>query len=220
MWISAKKELPELPDGDYVSTIVLACWKDYYGKLTTHAMIYERVLKRGVRTERWKWVFDRIFDGEILYWMPLPAPPDENFVLSDVNDVRLHNHKDYSRGINGDNFVYGFLTKDSEGNRFINSGTMSYLVDPKTVGHCSTVCDVNGVPIYEGDIITGIMRDITQIKAVCVFRDGAFGLYWKYGGRVEFHAFTSICHVEYEVVGNIHESPENFLTEISLEELV
>lgn len=39
--------------------------------------------------------------------------------------------------------------------------------------------------------------------------DGAFGLEWYRGGDLRaFNAFTSICNVEYEVIGNIHDDPE------------
>lgn len=43
------------------------------------------------------------------------------------------------------------------------------------------------------------------IKSVCGFKNGSFGLLAKQHGVEHFHAFTSICNVKYEVIGNIHD---------------
>lgn len=46
------------------------------------------------------------------------------------------------------------------------------------------------------------------MRAVCAFKDGAFGLKWTHRGVDHFSAFTSICNVKYEVVGNIYDNHE------------
>ena len=40
---------------------------------------YEREVVRGKAVERWKWMWDRIYDKPeaITHWMPLPEPPKE-----------------------------------------------------------------------------------------------------------------------------------------------
>lgn len=81
-------------------------------------------------------------------------------------------------------------------------------VIPETVGECSFVPDKNGVMMFEGDIVTGLFLFERSIKAVVTFQDGAFGLEWYRGNAKTFNAFTSICNVEYEVIGNIHDNPE------------
>lgn len=81
-------------------------------------------------------------------------------------------------------------------------------VDPDTVGEFSGKHDKNNRRIFEGDIVDGLFRDTTPLRAVCAFKDGAFGLAWTHGGVDHFSAFTSICNVEYEVVGNIYDNPE------------
>lgn len=65
-----------------------------------------------------------------------------------------------------------------------------------------------GRKIFEGDIVKGLFLFGMEIKAVVVFLDGAFGLQWNRGSVKEFSAFTSICNVKYEIVGNIHDNPE------------
>lgn len=82
-------------------------------------------------------------------------------------------------------------------------------VDPDTVGEFSGKRDKNDRQIFEGDIVDGLFRYTTPLRAVCAFKDGAFGLAWTHGGVDYFSAFTSICNVvKYEVVGNIYDNPE------------
>mgnify|MGYP004485799989 CR=1 FL=1 len=85
---------------------------------------------------------------------------------------------------------------------------INYLeVIPKTVGQCSGVPDKNGTLMYEGDIVKGLFDFGLEIMSVCTFKDGAFGLTAKQCGAYHFSAFTSICNVKYEVIGNIHDNP-------------
>lgn len=83
-----------------------------------------------------------------------------------------------------------------------------YNVRPETVGQFTGKTDKNGKRIFEGDIITGLFLFGLPVNAVVTLRDGAFGLEWYRGNAKTFNAFTSICNVEYEVIGNIHDNPE------------
>ena len=80
-------------------------------------------------------------------------------------------------------------------------------VIPDTVGQFTDLTDKNGKKIFEGDIVK---IDIAGLifNAVCKFHSGSFGLVWHYMGVDRWQAFTSMCHVEYEVIGNIHDNPE------------
>lgn len=73
-WMSVEERLPELPEKDWCSKMVISCDKNGH----VAPMIWERAQVRGKMIERWKYHWDRIYDGDgITHWMPLPAPPGE-----------------------------------------------------------------------------------------------------------------------------------------------
>ena len=78
----------------------------------------------------------------------------------------------------------------------------------KTVGQYTGLTDKNGKKIFEGDIVKGLFLFGMEIYSEVSFRDGSFGLKWYRGDVLEFNAFTSICNVVYEVVGNVYDNPE------------
>ena len=83
-----------------------------------------------------------------------------------------------------------------------------FNVIPKTVGQYSGRTDKNKVKMFEGDIVTGLFLHSMPVNGVVAFRDGSFGLLWDRAGAETFTPFTSMCNVEYEVIGNIHDNPE------------
>lgn len=78
-----------------------------------------------------------------------------------------------------------------------------------TVGQYTGLTDKNGTKIFEGDIIAGAVRWLERMKnGVVAFRDGSYGLIWYRGDVEQFNPFTSMCNIEYEIIGNITDTPE------------
>lgn len=71
-------------------------------------------------------------------------------------------------------------------------------VDPATVGQFTGLRDKNGVEIYEGDIVDTMALGMFEV----IFDCGAFRIAH---GCIKF---TMIEGSYYEVVGNVHNSPE------------
>ena len=72
-WISVKDRLPDVnrAGSGYEEITVIATDGE-----SVRPMIYERACIRGKTKYRWKWIWDRIYEGKpIVAWMPLPEPP-------------------------------------------------------------------------------------------------------------------------------------------------
>lgn len=94
-------------------------------------------------------------------------------------------------------------------------GTISYNVFGDSIGQSSTVKDKNGIDMFEGDIVAGALWWLEQPKyGIVTFRDGSFGLLWYRGKAEQFNPFTSMCNVQYEVVGNIVDNKDFYESEV------
>ena len=74
-WISVKERLPNVNKfaSNYEEVVVIAT-----DGRNVRPMIYERACIGEKIKYRWKWIWDRIYDGSpITYWMPLPKLPKE-----------------------------------------------------------------------------------------------------------------------------------------------
>jgi len=75
-WISVEEALPDVNTNEsgYEQKYVIAT-----DGRRVRPMIYERACKRTKIVYRWRWIWDKIYDGEpITHWMPLPPPPAVN----------------------------------------------------------------------------------------------------------------------------------------------
>lgn len=83
-------------------------------------------------------------------------------------------------------------------------GLQQYIVDPKTVGRFTGMRDKNGKMIFEGDLLNGLLslhpdRRIFQV----IYENNGF--YFCDEDSVGWHPDHI---VDYEVIGNIHDTPE------------
>ena len=100
-------------------------------------------------------------------------------------------------------------THDENDNIIEWNEVMFCKVIPETVGQFTGMTDKNGKKIFEGDIVAGAVNWLERMKnGFVAFKDGSFGLIWYRGEVEQFNPFTSMCNVEYEVIGNIHDNPE------------
>lgn len=73
VWIPVTDRLPEVGtrSNGWADVTVIAT----NGKFV-RPLIYERAIVRGKVVWRWKWLWDRIYDGNpVTHWMSLPEPP-------------------------------------------------------------------------------------------------------------------------------------------------
>lgn len=81
-WISVKERLPDVDktQSGYEKRYVIVATKN-----GVKPLIFERACVRDKVVRRWKWPWDRRYDGSpVTHWMPLPEPPKE--VMKDGKD--------------------------------------------------------------------------------------------------------------------------------------
>lgn len=103
-------------------------------------------------------------------------------------------------------WVYGDIVRIRDGDSIKTCIYGFGEVDPSTIGQYSGKDDANGEKLFEGDIVKGLFLHGSSILSVVTFKDGAFGLEWNRGTVKTFSAFTSICNVISEKIGNIHDN--------------
>lgn len=121
-----------------------------------------------------------------------------------------------------DDWIYGDLFREialtptgrkrkSEYNGFwaiqaeTSDGIKSYSVDTKTIGQFTSLFDINGKEIYEGDILAlaGVETERLEVR----FVRGVFAFLWN-GNLEEECPLDAPTHCCVEVIGNIHDNPK------------
>lgn len=76
-WVRTADRMPDIP-GDEKSWAHVSVIAAEKGSKKSGPMIYERAVIRGKTVYRWKYVWDRIYDGDDIFaWMPYPESPEE-----------------------------------------------------------------------------------------------------------------------------------------------
>lgn len=87
--------------------------------------------------------------------------------------------------------------------------TSKSLLDPETIGQYTGLTDIDGLKIFEGDIVqlsyTGKNRGV-EGKAAVIFENGKFGVKW--GWHKDFVCLDGFANTAIEVIGNIYDHPE------------
>ena len=117
----------------------------------------------------------------------------------------VQDYTSFGLNIKKGEWVYGYLAIYSSKPYIITPETSYWIeVDPETVGQYTTIDDINGKEIYEGDIVknlnTAYDKGYEDTIAIVEFRNGAFvETYW---GNV------LAVYPNLEVLGNIYDNPE------------
>ena len=115
-------------------------------------------------------------------------------------------------------WIQGYLTRDLKGHYRIQFDVkcFSVVIKENTLGQFSGLKDINGVEIYEGDIINAC-----NDRGVIEFDCGVFGINWDYGrcdNRTTMYGTFGQRHNlrrmddeiidRIEIIGNIYDNPE------------
>lgn len=99
-------------------------------------------------------------------------------------------------------WIEGDLHQYNDAYGYIKDNRKQLLaVNRSTVGQFTGLTDKNGRRIFEGDAIEGLHLFGKTVVGVVAFEGGAFGVRWQRGEVAMFTPFTSVCNVEWEVVG-------------------
>lgn len=121
------------------------------------------------------------------------------------------------RGQNSTNkqWIYGAFAEDCTGNYIIlpkDSWAKGGVVEKDSVGQMSEYKDINGLEIYENDIVKApyldpIFGDVienTFVNAVISFRDGSFVVDY---GKDDRKVYLSDLYDKLKVIGNTFSNP-------------
>lgn len=102
-------------------------------------------------------------------------------------------------------WVYGDLFQHGE-QRFIVADKINTEVLPETVGQYTGVNDIDGVRIFEGDIVKNIVTDLICVVARDNYYAG-FVINKNKDSKTQFSLSKASGRAQ-KVIGNIHDNPE------------
>lgn len=136
----------------------------------------------------------------------------------------INRDKGYHRtGYKNGDWIYGLLTRPYN-ERFENlpaemtdtSGISGIEVDYKSIGQFTGLTDKNGVKIFEGDIVKGVVYSVTKIGVIVWIDEiSSFGVRyaqnltaWENSSVLRCVSIGKTDEFAAEVIGNIYDNPE------------
>lgn len=108
--------------------------------------------------------------------------------------------------------VYNCITNSITTFETLSTGTIVetgiFDVDPSTLGECACVPDMNGKPIFEGDICTVVTPNIADDEYGVVKYDEDEAVFIIDFGTYTINFCNNVDGSSVEVIGNIHDNPE------------
>jgi uncharacterized phage protein (TIGR01671 family) len=105
------------------------------------------------------------------------------------------------KSVQGNTYIYPPEVIHSDGHHVLFDSDNAWRVDPETVGEYTGLHDKDGVKIFEGDIVCWKLLSGDIVKGTLEFIRGCFFV-------VSQHQVLHETNGHFEVIGNIHDSPE------------
>lgn len=118
-----------------------------------------------------------------------------------MREIKFRGKTDRTR--NDSKWVVGFYRERDDESYIINDWGQEILVDWETVGQFTGMEDINGIQIYEGDVVDLKNWDGKEVRGVVV-HDDRYAMF----GIARANDIYNILHKKPKVIGNVFDDKE------------